>query len=67
MDDLSLILDLYYLELKYYKKELEFLENSKPFKIFKKKNITFEIKRKELLNKIDECNKKIKNVIDDFI
>ena len=54
-----LILDSYYLELKYYKEQLNIL---KKYKIFKTKSY---YKEKNILeNKIKECENKIKNYID---
>ena len=55
-----LILDSYYLELKYYKEQLNIL---KKYKIFKTKSYYEE--KKILENKIKECENKIKNYFDD--
>ena len=54
-----LILDSYYLELKYYKDQLNIL---KKHKIFKTKSYYKE--KNNLDNKIKECENKIKNYLD---
>lgn len=60
IEESLIILDSYYLELNYYKKQLNII---KRYRIFR--NESYYKKVYELENKIKECQNKIKNYIDD--
>ena len=64
MKEYNVILDLLYLELKYYKNELNILENSKPIIFTKKRKLKYNFEKEKIIKKIDECNLKIKKEID---
>ena len=64
INDSNSLLDIYYLELKYYKSELKRIEENKPFFFQKKKLKKYEVEKKYLEDRINNCNLKIKNECD---
>ena len=64
IEDSNNMMDLYYLELKYYKNILKKLENNKPIFLFKNKIKKYEIEKKEIIDKIQKCESKIKKEYD---
>jgi len=64
MKEYNVILDLLYLELKYYKNELIILENNKPIIFTKKRKMKYNLEKDKIMKKIDECNFKIQKEIE---
>lgn len=59
VDDSKEFLDILYLELKFYKSKLEFLDSEKPFWFQKKKIEIYNKERIDLEEKISICKKNI--------
>ncbi len=59
VNDFDYLFNFYYQRLSYYKKELELLRRKKPFSFQKKKLREYEILEKEILDNINDCQRKV--------
>lgn len=56
-------LELLFLELKYYNKKLNILDQNKPLNFQKRKLLKYQHERKEIIDMIEKCNNKINKLM----
>ena len=70
IEESNAFIEIYELELKYYKKHLRYLDENKPLQFMKRKYKAYLDNREETLNNINNCNLKIQEelkIIDELI